>query len=352
MTAGRLRDDEVLVAGLVRWTAARRPDRRDVRVDALHRPPAGWTNETVLVDLSWETDSGRSVEQLVVRVPPVVPSFPQHDLHAQARVHEVLSGAGLPVPRSLGVEDDPAWLGAPFFVMERVAGTVVGEVPALDQRIAGLGPNEQRVLHERFTDAIASVHRLDVTGTRLDAVLRTGVAAEIDYWSSYVEWATDGSPPKVLADALDWCRRTRPPEEPEPSLLWGDTRLGNVMLDDRLRIAALLDWELATLGPAEMDVAWYLALDGLTTEFVGRTVPGFLGRAQFLRRHEHRLGRALRDLRWHEVFALVRSVAINDKQARLAAAAGVPYPGVPGDDNPVLHHLARRIEQYDRRSSP
>lgn len=348
MTAGRLRDDEALVAGLVRWTVARRPDRRDVRVDALRRPSAGWTNETVLVDLSWEAGGGRSVAQLVVRLPPVVPSFPEHDLHAQARVHEVLSGAGMPVPRPLAVEDDPAWLGAPFFVMEQVAGTVVGEVPALDPFVVGLEPTEQRALHERFADAIASVHRLDVAGTHLDAVLRTGLSAEIDYWAGYADWATDGSPPRGLADALDWCRRTRPNEEPEPSLLWGDARLGNVMLDDRLRIAALLDWELATLGPAEMDVAWYLALDDLMTAFVGRTVPGFLGRDRLVRHYESRLGRALRDLRWHEVFALARSVAINDKQARLAAAAGVPYPGVPGDDNPVLHHLARRIERYDR----
>lgn len=351
MTAGRLRDDAALVAGLVRWTVARRPDRRAVRVDALRRPSAGWTNETVLVDLSWEAGGRRSVERLVVRLPPVVPSFPEHDLHAQARVHEVLSAAGMPVPRPLAVEDDPAWLGAPFLVMEQVAGTVVGEVPALDPHVVGLAPTEQRVLHERFTDAIASVHRLDVAGTRLDAMLRTGLAAEIDYWVFYAEWATDGSPPRVLADALDWCRRTCPSEEPEPSLLWGDARLGNVMLDDRLGIAALLDWELATLGPAEMDVAWYLALDDLMTGFVGRTVPGFLERGQFLGHYERRLGRALRDLRWHEIFALARSVAINDKQARLAAAAGVPYPGVPGDDNPVLHHLARRIEGHDDRSS-
>jgi aminoglycoside phosphotransferase (APT) family kinase protein len=95
-----------------------------------------------------------------------------------------------------------------------------------------------------------------------------------------------------------------------------------------------------------MDLGWYIVLDEITTGFVGRTVPGFAARDDVVRRYERALGRDVVHLAWHEIFALTRSIAINDCQARLAAAAGTPYPGVPGDANPVLAHLDARISAF------
>jgi aminoglycoside phosphotransferase (APT) family kinase protein len=148
-----------------------------------------------------------------------------------------------------------------------------------------------------------------------------------------------------LADAARWCREQVPATEPTAALCWGDPRLGNVMFDDDRRVTGVLDWELASIGPPEMDLAWYLALDALTSKFAG-AVPGFLDRAGAIAVYESHLGRAVVDLDWHEIFALVRSAAINDRQARIAAAAGVPYPGVAGDENPILRYIARRIDRY------
>jgi aminoglycoside phosphotransferase (APT) family kinase protein len=132
-----------------------------------------------------------------------------------------------------------------------------------------------------------------------------------------------------------------------PSLCWGDARLGNVLFLDDGSIGALLDWELASIGPPEMDLGWYLALDRLTTKVIGQKVPGFLERDEAISRYQHHLGRAVEHLDWHEIFALVRSVAINERQARLAAAAGVPYPGVAGKDNPMLDYITRRIDRFE-----
>ena len=120
------------------------------------------------------------------------------------------------------------------------------------------------------------------------------------------------------------------------------------MYDDDATLVALLDWELASIGPAEMDLAWYLALDELTAHYAGGTVPGFHDRADGIRLYERALGRAVVDLEWHEIFALVRSTAINDRQARIARSAGVDYPGGIGDDNPVLGWVDRKIEQFER----
>ncbi len=125
-----------------------------------------------------------------------------------------------------------------------------------------------------------------------------------------------------------------------------------MLFGDDGSVASVLDWEMATIGPAEMDLAWYLALDDLTTRFVKRTVPGFLARADFIGRYEAALGRTVVDLEWHEIFALVRSTAINDRQARLAAESGVAYPGVAGDDNPVLRVVSRRIAAFPDAAFP
>jgi aminoglycoside phosphotransferase (APT) family kinase protein len=76
-------------------------------------------------------------------------------------------------------------------------------------------------------------------------------------------------------------------------------------------------------------------------------VPGFLGREAAIEYYERALGRPVVHLAWHEVFALVRSVAISDRQARIAAAAGTRYPGIAGDDNPMLRHLDARIASFN-----
>jgi aminoglycoside phosphotransferase (APT) family kinase protein len=341
MTTGHLRDEHALASGITAWLAHRQPQRTVDHVE-LKRPAAGWSNETVLVRA---TSSGQS-ERFVVRLPPLVRSYPDHDLHAQAEVQRLLVPTAVPVPAVIAIEDDPVYLGAPFLVMGHVDGRVPGEAPGLDPWLTEASRREQARVQEGLVDVLAALHRVEWEDAAVAAHLRSGVAAELAYWSMYLDWATDGAPPRLLADALDWCSDTCPDDEPPASLLWGDARLGNVMYSNDREVVAVLDWELASIGPAEMDVAWYLALDELTTKAVGASVPGFRDRDALLAAYEARVGRRLRHLRWHEIFALVRSIAINDKQARLAAAAGVTYPGVAGDDNPVLRYVARRIDRF------
>jgi aminoglycoside phosphotransferase (APT) family kinase protein len=342
MAAGATRDDTALRGGLETWFAQAFADREEIRVDDLRRAPSGWSTETLIVDVAWRGGS----ERLVVRLPTLTPSFPSPALREQACVLGALATSSLPVPRVVAVEDDARWVGAPFLVMSFVAGRPVGEVPALDPWLTDAPMERQRRVHEAFLRALSTLHRVDWRAARLGETLRVGVHAEIDYWLHYVDWAADGSPARALVGALEWCKATVPIADVPSSLLWGDARLGNVMFDSDGTISSLVDWELATIGPAEMDLAWYLALDELTTSFIGRTVPGFLGREELIEFYARELGRDLVHLEWHEVFALARSVAVNDCQARLATAAGTPYPGVAGDDNPLLPHLRDRIASF------
>jgi aminoglycoside phosphotransferase (APT) family kinase protein len=348
MTTLARRDDGELAHGIAAWCAHEWPGASH-EVTALTRPSSGWSNETLLVTIRSRTGTDERNDGFVVRLPPPIPTWPSYELAAQARVLDALASTSIPVPRAIAFTADEQWLGAPFLVMSREPGRVGGEVPGMEPWIVELPRAAQRGLHESFAAMLAALHRVDWLEAGLKGAVRGGeasLAAEVAWWSDYVDWAAEGEPTPALADAIAWCLTSTPVAEPPASLCWGDARLGNVLFSDAAEMTSVLDWEQATIGPAEMDLGWYLVLDQLTTHYTKRPVAGFLERAEFVAFYEAALGRAVQHLEWHELFALTRSVAINERQARLAGAAGIAYPGVAGDENPVLRYLTKRINAF------
>ncbi len=177
------------------------------------------------------------------------------------------------------------------------------------------------------------------------AKLRHGLAAELEYWPAYADWAADGSPSQRLCDMLAWCGDRAPSETPSV-LLWGDARLGNALYDERAhRLNVLLDWELASVGPREMDVAWYLMMEELTEHFTGVAPPGFASRDDVVAAYSQHANHDVSDIGWHMIFALTRSVTLSDRHARVAERTGEFFPGVYGDNNPLLQYAEMLIER-------
>jgi aminoglycoside phosphotransferase (APT) family kinase protein len=192
-------------------------------------------------------------------------------------------------------------------------------------------------------DTVAAVHAVDWESAGLGMVLPgSSLDGAVERWRSYVDWSCGGEPLPALAEALDWCARHVPAER-EPVLLWGDVRLGNLVFDEERRVAGVLDWDLAAIGPREMDLGWHFGLDFMMETMFGRRVPGFPGTADALARYEDRTGYEVRDLAWHEVFALVRALAINDRHQRIA---GEPQR----TQNPMAPILLARLEAAADRS--
>jgi aminoglycoside phosphotransferase (APT) family kinase protein len=278
---------------------------------ALSHAPGGMANETVLVDL------GLSHPGLVVRLPPLEPTFPDYDLGPQALVQNAVAASGVPAPAPSVVVTDPEWIGSPFLVMPRVAGDIPGAAPYFDPYVRDAGPALQRVMHDQLIDTVAAVHAVDWEAHDLGAVLSGGQLSDaVERWSGYVEWSGRGHPLPALSQALEWCGRHVPAER-EAVLLWGDVRLGNLVFDSDRRVTAVLDWDLASLGPREMDLGWHLGLEFMMEALFGGRPPGFPGTTGTLERYERRSGYEVRDLAWHEVFALVRALAINDRHQRI-----------------------------------
>jgi aminoglycoside phosphotransferase (APT) family kinase protein len=165
----------------------------------------------------------------------------------------------------------------------------------------------------------------------------TSLHDAFERWVAYVEWSSEGDPLPALAEALAWCGRTLPAHAGAAVLLWGDVRLGNLVFDPDRRVIAVLDWDLACLGPRELDLGWHLGLEFMMERLFGSRVAGFPERTETIARYEARSGHTVADLDWHEVFALVRALAINDRHLRIA--------GDPGrKDNPMGAVLLARLE--------
>jgi aminoglycoside phosphotransferase (APT) family kinase protein len=235
--------------------------------------------------------------------------------------------------------------------MPAIDGHVVDQMPLRDRWLTKVDPALSATAHARYFDVVADINRLDRDAMGLgDLVPRRDNAAELAHWRAYLDWYGDGAVlVPALVDALDWCGDHLPATEPEPSLLWGDVRLGNVIFDESRRPVAVLDWEMASIGAAEHDLAWTLTLEAIQTELLGRTVPGFLDHDASVAHYEARLGRAVRDLEWYEILAMVRSTAIMTRVAHLEQRAG-RTPMLPIADNPIVAILTRRVDEAGGRS--
>ena len=193
-------------------------------------------------------------------------------------------------------------------------------------------------MHDGLIDTVVGVHAVDGAATGLGEVLPgTTVRDALDRWTAYVDWSSEGDPLPALTEALSWSA-ARVPGEAAPVLLWGDVRLGNLVFDEERRVRGVLDWDLASIGPAEMDLGWHFGLEYMMESLFGQRVEGFPRHDDVVARYEEASGRVLADLDWHEVFALVRALAINDRHQRIT-----------GDrrraDNPMGAVLLARMAQ-------
>lgn len=328
--------DATFVAGLTRWLAFKRGFDQP-RVLDLHRPDSGYASETVFVRVA---SSGRPHQELVVRMaPPGDGVFADYRLEAQVQAQLAASHAGVMVADPQ-LETDSDWLGRPFIVMPRVAGHVIEPVVHKDAWISALSTSQRERLYDSMLSTLAMIHRGDINSA--PAVPRRDNDTELEHWEMYLSWSTHGHPITILLDALRWCRENRPEHEGTPVLLWGDVRFENVVIGDDLEPLAVLDWDMATVGAPEHDLAWFTSLDITQHRLFGTRTEGFPDRADTVQRFAGFSGRAVRDLDWYETFAMFRSAAILTRIGVLQRDVG-RTPMLPIEDNPILRLLRERL---------
>ncbi len=347
MPVPQQRDPELTRAQLGAWLRERAPAGTDVVVHGVEVPRQGFSTETLLVDVGRTGPAGTLREVLVVRVAPSGHRlYPWSRFAEQYRVMSALhEHTDVPVPAPRGFEPTPDVLGAPFAVMDFVAGRVPADLPSYHAAgwVTELTPADRARLWYAGIDILCRIHRLDPVALGIDGLDQpasgpTPLVQQLNSYADHLDFFGCADAPVPLA-ALEWLRGHPPPERGPSSLLWGDARLGNIIFAG-VRPAAVLDWEMAGLGPPEIDLAWYLYLDRHLSAGIGATrLPGLPDRAETVARYEELTGRQVRQLDYYEVFAGFRFCLITARLVRLATDSGVlPH----GADFP-LHRNATRL---------
>jgi aminoglycoside phosphotransferase (APT) family kinase protein len=186
--------------------------------------------------------------------------------HAVDREHAAMTAlgpTGFPVPRTYGLCEDPAVIGAKFFVM----GLAVGR-SLWNGALPGLAPQQRRAIYEAMIDTIADLHRKDPMAIGLGGFGKPTdyCARQIARWSSQYK-LSETEPMPQMERLIEWLPATVPPQH-ESSVVHGDYRLDNLIFEqDADRVLAVLDWELSTLGDPIADFSylmlnWHNPADG------------------------------------------------------------------------------------------
>jgi aminoglycoside phosphotransferase (APT) family kinase protein len=317
--SSRAADD--LAVQLQRWLARRLPREAGPVVHDVETSAAtGMSSETVLFSATWSEGGERATSRLVARVAPHeddVPVFPSYDIPRQFEtIALVARRTTVPVPGLRWCEPEPVALGSPFFVMDRVDGVVPPDLLPYnfgDSWLFSASADDRRRLQDTTVEVLARLHEVpgrEAAFLELDAPGAGPLRRRVEHTRAWYEFVVADAPRSPLVErAFAWLDDHWPADEGEPVLVWGDARIGNILYAD-FEPAAVLDWEMACVGPRELDVSWLVyahrCFEDLAESLGLPGMPEFLRSEDVLARYESLTGHAPRDLDFYLAYAAVQ----------------------------------------------
>lgn len=242
-------------------------------------------------------------ERLVLRRPPLgVLLASAHDVAREHRILSALQGTDVPLPRVLGLCEEPSITDVPVLAVSHVEGTVVDQRPDAE----ALAPAARHAIGLSLVDTLGRVHGVDLTEVGLDdlASHKPYAARQLKRWSG--QWELSRTRELPALEQLTERLRALEPESGEVVLVHGDSHLRNVIVDpDDASVRAILDWELCTLGDPLADLGTVLAYwpqpgDPPTMRFDASMVEGFATREELVERYVAATGRDVTHVPfWH-----------------------------------------------------
>ncbi|MFC4786038.1 phosphotransferase family protein [Nocardioides sp. MAHUQ-72] len=310
--AQQVRDEDAFdveaVAGWLRENAKEFRDELE-GTPQVRQFPGGASNLTYLL--------GYPERDLILRRPPAgVKAASAHDMGREFRIQSALAPVFPYVPRMVGHCTDESVIGSEFYVMEKLEGTILRrDLPR------PLGEDEASALCERALDVLVDLHSVDVGAHPELARLGRGegyVGRQVSGWiDRFAKARTDDT--GDWSDIIAWLEQHQPSDVAQ-CLIHNDFRFDNMVLDDRLHVVGVLDWEMATVGDPLMDLGgmlayWVEAGDDEFFQMFRRqptTEPGMWTRARVVEHYCGRMGFEMTPERWrfYEVFGLFRLAVI------------------------------------------
>ena len=278
-------------------------------LSAIRQFPGGYSNLTYLL----QTNLG----EYVLRKPPRGAAIKSaHDMGREYEVLRRLEGV-FSAPKAIAYSEDPQYVGAPFYLMERVSGIILRNQPPAHWP---LDPQRMRAISEAAIDTLAQLHLLSLETTGLLSLGKPEgyVARQIKGWTErYVRAQTDDIP--AMESLMGWLAAHQPADGP-PAFIHNDYKYDNLVLDPDQpgRIRAVLDWEMATVGDARMDLGMALAYWGEAAEARAQPLvaanltwlPGNLNRQELAARYAATTAADLSGLLFYYVFGTFKIAVI------------------------------------------
>jgi aminoglycoside phosphotransferase (APT) family kinase protein len=352
------RDRTELHGRLVTWLGGKvdSPDISELVVPESN----GMSSETLLFEASWTDAGARTTQACAARLrpdPANVPVFPVYDLERQFNVMRLVeSHSSVPVPRTLWLETDDSAIGSPFFVMERVDGIVPPDIMPypFGSWLSEATPADQERLQTTSVRVLAALHDMDVSTEdlaflELDRPGPTALRRHIADTAAYYEWvAAEGARSPLIERSFAWIDEHWPSDEGDTVLSWGDSRIGNMMFRD-FEPVAVLDWEMAAVGPREMDLAWMIYLhrflDDLAVQLGLPGMPDFMRLDEVAATYESATGHTPKDLEFYTLYASLRHAIVMSRVARRSILFGEME--MPEDPDDLIMHRATLEQMLD-----
>lgn len=250
----------------------------------------------------------------VLRRPPLSHTLASaHDMGREHRIIDALQNTNVPVAPALAMCDDPDVNGAPFYVMAFVEGHVVRD-PIVAERV--LSPRARRNASESLVDTLAAIHAVNLNDVGLaDLARHEGyITRQLKRW--YAQFNAQKTRELPMLDEVHAELSKRIPEQGPATIVHGDYRLDNCIVNDDGRIVAVLDWEICTLGDPLADLGllmvYYTGPDDESSAWQSQAnrLPGFLNRQDLVDRYASATGRDVSQLDFYMAFAFWKLACI------------------------------------------
>jgi aminoglycoside phosphotransferase (APT) family kinase protein len=274
-----------------------------------------------------------------------------HDMGREFKVVSALGGTDVPVAPVVGLCEDESVNEAPFYVMEFVEGPILRGLAE-----AEIFPDEddRRAIGERVADTLVQIHAVDPDGSGLGDLGRKEdyVARQLHRWQG--QWEKSKTRELEPIDRVHEALSARIPEQGPATIVHGDYRLDNMILSDSGEVAAVVDWELCTLGDPLADVGllmtyWPERGEGDETLALGmpaNLAPGFPTRAELRARYAERSGRDLSQLDFYVALGYWKlAIILEGVYARYVAGG---YGKVDEGIHAFAHLVERLAEEAER----
>ncbi|EOM74901.1 phosphotransferase family protein [Rhodococcus rhodnii] len=288
-------------------------------------------------------DSGGA--RWVLRRPPLGKLLSSaHDVVREHRILSALQGSSVPVPKVLGLTEDPAITDAPLVLMSYVDGVVVDSVNTAES----LTVDQRRAVGLALPRTLVRIHDVDLDDAGLTdlASHKPYAPRQLDRWSAQWEKSRTRDVPEV--DELATVLARNVPEQSEVTLVHGDFHLNNVIVDPAEgKVLSVLDWELCTLGDPLADVGallayWPEAGDSVAGPFMASTLEGFPTRGELVAAYAAKSGRDVSAVGYWHVLALWKLTIIAEGVLRRIVDDPRNRAGSGGPTEKLIDGIVRR----------